>query len=102
MPDLVRLALQRAVERLTDRLVELEQAEPLNWPEYIATVIALTSALASTSPGADGRMLTTAEMAARLGVTARTLLAKKKAGKVAPAVVLGKRGTGAIRWKTTG
>jgi excisionase family DNA binding protein len=46
-------------------------------------------------------LATTREMAARLGVTPKTLRKLGKAGKLtAEAVRLGNRGRGAIRWRS--
>ena len=94
--------LTRAARLLADRLVMLEdrlqQGDEATWSVYVATVMALTSALPHLAPGARGELLTTAEMAARLQVSPRTLLRRKARGQVTPALQLGRRGRAAIRW----
>jgi predicted site-specific integrase-resolvase len=47
------------------------------------------------SPGAGGELLTTAQMAERLGIKPKTLLRHKSNGAVRPALQRGKL----IRWK---
>jgi len=89
--------LERAVQRLTARLNEVERQGVVDWVEYASMVTALAQALAATRPSSSVEWLTTKEMAQRLKLTPRTVL--RKAGKLPGAVRLGKRGTGAIRWK---
>jgi hypothetical protein len=52
------------------------------------------------TPGASGELLTTKELAERIGVSPRMLLKRRKAGQATPALVLGKRGRAAIRWSS--
>src|SRR5215468_5489340 len=93
-------ALERAASLLTKRLYYIEKrldVESDLWPEYIAAVQALTAALAHAAPGTHGRLLTTAQMAARLGIKPKTLLRRKGKGELRPALQAGKL----IRWRGT-
>src|SRR5262245_61001921 len=71
-------ALQRAAELLAARLERLEARlsgdDDAVWREYRETVTALASVLAQMTPGRNGGLLTTAQMAERLHVTPKTLL----------------------------
>ena len=93
-------ALQRAIAHLVERLevleAKLQAGEPL-WEEYRSTVATLVAALGQVSPGSNGELLSTREMAARLGVTPKTLLKRKAKGSITPAVRAGRL----IRWKGT-
>jgi len=98
---LISVAVTRALPLLEARLVELEarvRAGEDIWGEYVATLHAVLTITARTTPGANGELLTTREMAARVGLSPKTLLRRKKAGLVKP-VQLGQRGRGAIRWR---
>jgi excisionase family DNA binding protein len=96
-----QLALRRAEVRLLARLAVLERSlaadEGTGWPDYLDTLRALAALAPLLVPGADGRALTTAEMAERLGISSRTLRRHRKAGTV-EAVQLGERGRAALRW----
>jgi hypothetical protein len=95
------LALERAVRHPVGRLAELEGQAHLDsrgWSEYAAITAALATALAVTRE--PGRLLSTRELAQQYGLAPKTILAMKKAGKLTPAVVLGARGKGAIRWRS--
>jgi hypothetical protein len=91
--------LVRAAPLLEKRLGDLEgrirDGDESCWPEYLATVQALAAALAHTAPGAGGALLTTAQMAARLQISPKALLRRKK--ELEP-IRLGKRGRAALRW----
>src|SRR2546428_833827 len=93
------LALQRAIRRLTERLETLESwleardAGP--WEEYRNTASVLIQLLEHFAPGRHSGLLTTAQMAERLGVAPKTLLRRKLAGELRPAVQRGKF----IRWR---
>jgi hypothetical protein len=93
------LALQRAVRRLTERLEALESRlegdASATWDEYRDTAAVLSNLLERFAPGRHGALLTTAQMAERLGVAPKTLLRRKKAGDIRPAVQRGKL----IRWR---
>jgi hypothetical protein len=84
---------------LSARLVALEAqiraGDETAWESYLATVHALAVVGLQAAPGARGELLTTAQMAARLGVKPKTLLKHKAAGAVKPAQQRGKL----IRWK---
>ena len=95
----LRVALLSASRLLRVRLEALEQriraGEEAAWPDYLATVEAAATLDALLTPGALGEMLSTREMAAKLGVSSKTVLRKKKAGGLKPALAAGKL----IRWK---
>jgi hypothetical protein len=96
-----RLALARAERRLLDRLEELERrldAGENLWAEYFACAAALAAIAPQIVPGADGALLDTKSMAARMGISPKTLLRQRADGKIAPAKILGKRGRAAFRW----
>jgi hypothetical protein len=61
----------------------------------------LAAVLPSIAPERRGALLTTAQMAERMNVTPKTLLRRKARGLIRPAMVLGKRGSGALRWSGT-
>ena len=97
-----QLALRRVEARLLDRLERLERdldRDPSLWPAYCDAALALAAVSRETVPGARGQLLTTSEMAERLGVSARTLRRRAKAGELEP-VRLGQRGRAALRWGT--
>jgi hypothetical protein len=88
--------LARVAGRLTHRLLHLEavlDTEETAWPPYVATAAALAAILAQIRR--EGSLLTTAEMAERLGIKPKTLLKHKKRGTVRPALQEGKL----IRWR---
>ncbi len=96
-----QLALARAERRLVGRLEELERrldAGDDAWREYSEAAAALAAVAPLTVPGANGALLTTAEMAGRLGITSKTLLRKRARGEIQAAAVLGQRGRAALRW----
>ena len=92
------LAIQRAQARLLERLQELEEAIVSGrveaWPEYRDTAVALSKLAATAERRAD--FLTTAELAARLNVSTRTVRRRKKDGTLSPALQLGER---VQRWR---
>ena len=95
-----RLALLRAEQRLVDRLADLEarlESHPGLWHEYAQVSAALASIVPTTAPGAAGELLTTAQLAARLQVSPKTVRRRAKAGELTP-VRLGERGRSALRW----
>lgn len=95
-------ALARAQLRLTERLEQLEArlagGDETAWSAYCEAAASLAAIAPLMVPGADGRLLSTAEMAERLGVAPKTLLRRKAKGEVMPAVQLGQRGRAALRW----
>ena len=93
------LALIEAERRLLARCQDLGQRLDTGadvWTDYIATVRALVALI----PPERRALMTTAEMAERLNVSPRTVRKLGKAGKL-EAVRLGKRGAGAIRWRSS-
>jgi hypothetical protein len=88
-----------AWDLLSARLRQLEdrirQGDEASWDPYLATLTTMTTLLAQTSPGSRGELLTTAQMAERLGIAPKTLLKHKAAGTVSPPLQRGKL----IRWK---
>ena len=93
------LAIAKAEQRLLSRCQDLGQrldegADNI-WGEYLEAV----NTLAALIPPERRALMTTAEMAERLNVSPRTVRNLGKAGKL-EAVRLGKRGTGAIRWRS--
>jgi hypothetical protein len=97
LDDAVVLIL-REVEHLKTRLKSGDEAA---WSGYLETVTALAAIVRETAPEASGRLLKTSELAAAYGVSVRTILRKRKAGKLT-AVQLGKRGRAALRWRADG
>ena len=99
---LLALRLEHAAGRLADRLALLETRlrddEAAAWSEFREVAVALSMILPNIAPGRSGGLLTTAQMAERLGVSAKTVLKRRKAGELRPALVLGKRGRAALRW----
>lgn len=89
--------LERAARRVADRLVGLESrldsGGDAAWPEYLDTVRAL-AALVPLLPASQGRLLTTAELAARLGVATKTLRKWRSAGLARPVLERGR----VVRW----
>jgi hypothetical protein len=80
--------------RLATLEVELAEGE-LRWTDYIATVHALAAIVPSLAPERGGGLLTTAEMAGRLGISPKTLLRRKSEGEIRPVLQRGKL----IRWR---
>jgi hypothetical protein len=78
--------LERAAYRLAAHLGELEdrleQGGVDAWPEYLATVETLATILPAVSAQQRGRLLTTGELAARLGVSSKTVLRRRRAGQL--------------------
>jgi hypothetical protein len=94
----LRAVLERAAVRLQARVALLEQRLDDGadvWAAYADAVEALAVVADRTAPGRRGELLTTAEMAARLGVASKTLLKHKARGQVRPALQAGKL----IRWR---
>jgi Helix-turn-helix domain len=96
-------ALSRARELLEARLAALEarirDGDEGAWPDYLTTAAVLASVSAQAVPGSHGELLSTKEMAQRLGISPKTLLKRRNRGGVRPALTLGKRGRAAIRWR---
>jgi hypothetical protein len=100
---MISAVLDRAARTLERRLAQLEErltrGDDTAWPEYATAAASLATVSAQLSPEATGRLLTTGELATRIGVSPKTILRRKARGQLKPALVLGKRGRGAIRWR---
>ncbi len=90
--------LERAARRLADRLALLEErvdaGEEAAWPAYLELLRTLATLLPALSP-AQHRLLTTAELAARLGVSPKTLRKRRAMGLARPAFEHGRL----LRWR---
>lgn len=98
MTPAVTLALRRAVVRLVEHLRELEprlDAGEDCWTAYETAAVALAQLEATMAPGAVGRLLTSRELADKMGISTRTLRRHKAAGRLAPAATLGRT----ARWR---
>jgi hypothetical protein len=85
-------------ERLGALETRLRGGDETAWPEYLATIQALTSALTHVAPGAGGRLVSTRELSKLMGVSSKTILRRKAKGQIGGAVELGRRGRAAVRW----
>jgi hypothetical protein len=103
--------LELATPLLVARLKEIrEQIErtagiPAAGPELTEFVMiynAVVAALPVLAPERTARLMTTAEMAAKLRCTPPTVRRKAKSGVIEPPVRLGKRGRSALRWRPEG
>jgi excisionase family DNA binding protein len=93
------LALAQAERRLLARCHALGQRVDAGedvWDQYVTAVAALTALV----PPERRPLITTGEMAQRLKVLTRTVRKLGKNGTL-EALRLGKRGRGAIRWRST-
>ena len=96
-----QVLLDRAYRRLAMRVGALEaelEDSPAMWPAYIDAVRALAAVVPLLSTIAATEMLTTRQMADRLGIKPKALLRHKKSGAIRPAVQIGKL----IRWRADG
>ena len=97
-PGSLTVALARATPRLVARLAELEARlaadDASAWPEYLETLSTLTRLVSASAPGSTGELLTTRQMATKLGLSAKTLLKHKATGAIRPALAKGK----CLRW----
>jgi len=95
--------LARAVALLSARLEALEKrlqdGDEAAWDAYLAALQVLSALLPNLTARRDDRLLTSGEMAARLGISVKTLLRKKANGALRPALELGQRGRAALRWR---
>ncbi len=93
-----RVALLKAerllVARLQQLTVRVQANDETAWPELLQIVGILAALGPALAPERVGAMLTTEEMAARFGITAKTLLRRKNRGEIAPALQQGNL----IRW----
>jgi hypothetical protein len=93
-----RVALQKSEGALV-RLVEdlrgrVEAGDLTAGPVLCQAVLALSEIQRATAPEASGRLLTTAELADKIGVSPKTLLKRKAKGEIRPLLQKGKL----IRW----
>jgi hypothetical protein len=95
--------LPRAARLIERRLVQLEervrQGDEGAWGDFIAALNTYTAVLAQLAPERHGGLLSTKEMAERLGIAPKTLLRRKARGEIRPALQLGQRGRAALRWR---
>src|SRR6058998_635679 len=95
MSDAAELALDRAGRRVLARLqaleVRLEAGDDSAWEDYLTTIQAL---LVITRERRPGQLLTTKELAQRLGVNERTVRRHRQLGALTPALARGR----VIRW----
>jgi helix-turn-helix protein len=90
--------MERATVRLVERLARLEQRldadEESVWRAYVETARALAMLLLVPSPS-NHALLTTDEMAARMGISPKTLLKRRRQGLELPALQHGRL----LRWR---
>ncbi len=82
------------VARLQQFTVRVEANEENAWPEFLQIVGILAALGPALVPERIGSMLTTEEMAARFGISPKTLLKRKNRGEIEPALQQGNL----IRW----
>ena len=94
------VALVRASRLVEARLASLEDrlaaGDETAWPDYLVTIEAAAKLDAQLVPGSHGELVSTREMAARIGIAPKTLLRRKAKGHVTPAMQAGRL----IRWRT--
>jgi FixJ family two-component response regulator len=99
---LLHRQLEHAAIRLGVRLAELERqlasGDAHVWSEYATLAASLATILPALVPGHHGTLMTTKEMAAKLGVSPKTLLKHRADGHHQP-LQLAKRGRAALRWR---
>jgi hypothetical protein len=97
-----RIALDQAQRRLVQRLQQLEDrlraGDDAGWAAYADAAAALAAILTQIGQENAGHLLSTRQLADRLGVSSKTVLRRRKAGDLAPALQLGLRGRAALRW----
>jgi hypothetical protein len=96
LPGLV--TLQQSEQPLLQRLAQLRErvqsGDESIWPDYLDGIRTLVSLERALAPENRGAMLTTQEMAARFGLTPKSLLRRKASGDIQPALQKGKL----VRW----
>ena len=96
-PMTAAILLSRGLQLLAARVAELEErvraGEEAAWPSYLDAL----QALAALDRPERGAMLSTREMAERVGVTPKALLRRAARGEIVPALRAGKL----IRWRGT-
>ncbi len=95
---ITQVALGKAERLLSQRLGQLEErlqaGDEGAWSEFLQVVSTLATLLPSLAPERGGPMLSTAQMAGRMGISPKTLLRHKKNGKIEPTLQKGRL----IRW----
>jgi hypothetical protein len=98
-----RLVISRVARVLEHRLAALlarvEDGQETAWAEFLEVARVLATFAPLVAPGARGDLLTTKQMAERLGIAPKTLLRRRAKGQAVPALQLGRRGRAAIRWR---
>ena len=102
----ISVALRHATTVVLDRLEALQKrvlsGDEDAWSPFLDAARTLATLADVTTPGRHGELLTTKQMAEKLGITTSTLLKRMKRKddrKVTPALRLGTRGRAAIRWR---
>jgi len=97
-PPVTPSVLERAARRVADRLAALEarldSGSYAVWREYLQSLHVLATVVPLLGPG-QTRLLSSAELAARLGVAPKTVRKWKARGLIRPAVERGR----VVRWK---
>jgi AraC-like DNA-binding protein len=97
-----QLTLARGEARLIERLAQLNTeldvtGDRQTWLEYAQLLAALAAIAPATMPGSLGELITTQQLAERVGLSPKTVLRRMKQQGVEP-VRFAKRGPGALRW----
>ena len=95
----IKLTCSLLVQRLDALRGRIESGDEAAWDAFLETAAVFAALLPNIAPGAHGELLTTAQMAARLGVSPKTLLRRKAKGEIRPALTRGTRGRAAVRWR---
>jgi hypothetical protein len=95
LPALLDRTARVIAARLDALVTRLAAGETAAWPELAETVKVLALLLPALTPERRGSLLTTGEMAARLGIAPKSLLRYKSKGTLRPALQVGKL----IRWR---
>lgn len=94
----VRVTLLKAEPLLVERVQQLQDRvrarDESAWPEFLQILHLLVDLQSAVAPERVGAMLTTEEMAARFGVSPKTLLKRKNRGEIEPSLQQGHL----IRW----
>jgi hypothetical protein len=93
-PSALDGAAARLVARLAVLEAQLDAEDDRVWPDYLAVAQALAVIWPLLAPG-QHRLLTTAELAAQLGISAKTLRRRKSLGLLQPALEHGRL----VRWR---